>query len=113
MVFDRLARTEVLQLEQLANLDLAFCSFAMGSGDALGPVDRLFPRLHLDQPVAGDQLLRLGERPVDHGAFAPGELDPRALGARLEPVRSSSTPAFISSSLYFPMAASSFSSGMM
>ena len=54
-------------------------------GGALDPLDRLVLRLHLDQPEAGDQLLRLGERPVDDGPLAAGELDTRALRARVEP----------------------------
>src|SRR5262245_44283233 len=79
----RFAGSEVVQLEQLANLDLAFGSLAVGSGRALRPFDRLLLRLHLDQPVAGDQFLRLGEGPVDDGALPSGELDARALRARL------------------------------
>src|SRR2546425_194162 len=38
------------------------------------------------QVKAGDQLLRLGERPVDHGALVSREPDPRALRTRLEPL---------------------------
>ena len=55
-------------------------------GAALDPLDRLVHRLHLPQPEAGDQLLRLGERPVDHGPLvaenltrAPFELGWQAL----------------------------------
>src|SRR5438128_264504 len=68
------AGTEVLQLAQLANLDLAFLE-----GDAFSPVDRFVLRIYLDQPEAADQLLGLGEGPVDHGALCPRELDTRAL----------------------------------
>src|SRR3989304_4843901 len=82
VVFDRLARTEVLQLEYLANLDLAFLE-----GDALGPFDRLFLRLHLNQPETGDELLRLGEGSIDHGALRSREPDACALRARVEPLR--------------------------
>jgi hypothetical protein len=38
-----------------------------------------------ENPVARDQLLRLGERPIDDGALAFGELDPPPLGAREKP----------------------------
>ena len=55
-------------------------------GAALDPFDRLFLRLHLPQPEAGDQLLGLGEGPVDHGPLVAGELDARALRARMEPL---------------------------
>src|SRR6266567_3631779 len=51
--------TEVVRFEDLANLE----------------------------PEAGDQLLRLGERPVDHGPLTSGEPDTRALRARLQPLR--------------------------
>src|SRR3954471_14639080 len=79
---ERLA--EVVGLEDLADLDLGLR--ALGVGNALDPLDRLLLRLGLDQPEAGDQLLRLGERAVDHGALGARELDPRSLRARLEPL---------------------------
>ena len=46
-------------------------------GQRLSPLDRLLDRLHLPDPVAGDQLLGLGERPVDDGPLAARE--PHAL----------------------------------
>ena len=39
----------------------------------------------LPDPEAGDQLLGLGERPVDHGALGAVEHDARALRARVQP----------------------------
>src|SRR5258706_16334438 len=65
--------TEIRRLEHLANFDLALR--ASGIGAALDPFDRFFLRLHLNQPEAGDQLLRVGEGPIDHGPFHCGELD--------------------------------------
>ena len=50
------------------------------------PLDRLLLRLHLDQPVAADDLLRLGERAVDDRGLAARERDARALRARVQPV---------------------------
>jgi hypothetical protein len=44
----------------------------------------LLHRLHLKDPVAGDDLLGFAEGAVDHGALAGGELDPDALGAPME-----------------------------
>ena len=61
MVFDRFAGSEVVQLEHLANFDLALRGLAVRSRDPLGPFDRFLLRFHLDQPVARDQVLRLGE----------------------------------------------------
>src|SRR3989441_4300817 len=81
----RLARREVVQLEQLAHLDLAFLAVRSRIGIAPGPFHGLFFRLHLNKRVAGDELLRLGEGPVDHGALPSGVLDAPALRARLEP----------------------------
>src|SRR3989442_171342 len=75
--------TEVVRLEPLTNLDLE----AVIERRPLEPLDRLFFGLHLPQPEAGDQLLRLGERPVDHGPLASREPDTRALRARLQPLR--------------------------
>src|SRR5439155_23965193 len=73
-------RTEVLRLEDLANLDLC----AIPEGRPLDPLDRLFLRLHLPEPEAGHQLLRFGEGPVGHRPLPAGELHARSLGARLE-----------------------------
>src|SRR3989442_9933509 len=75
--------TEVVRFKDLANLDLE----AVIERRTLEPLDRLFFGLHLPQPEAGDQLLRLGERPVDHGPLGSREPDTRALRARLQPLR--------------------------
>src|SRR5712692_4567098 len=87
LLFPELGRElgpEVFRLEHLANLDLRLAR--EGIRAALEPFNRLCLRLHLPQPEAGDQLLRLGERPVDHGALDSREPDPRALRAWLEPL---------------------------
>src|SRR6267378_2566205 len=75
------AGSEIRRLENLANLD--FCSPVERS--AFEPFNRFFLRLHLPKPETGDQLLRLGEGPVDHGPLPTSELDARTLRARLEP----------------------------
>src|SRR5213594_328561 len=75
------ARREVLGLEHLADLHLGVLERS-----TLEPLDRLRLGLHLPEPEAGDQLLGLGERPVDHGPLPAGEPDPRALRAGLEPL---------------------------
>src|SRR5512143_856490 len=53
-------RAKVLVLEYLADLDLG-----LGAGHRVGapldPLDGLLLRLHLPQPIAGDQLFGLGE----------------------------------------------------
>jgi hypothetical protein len=64
-----------------------------------------------EDPVARDQLLRLGERPIDDGALAFGELDRLPSAPGRSPARSTSTPAFLSSSLYPPIAVRSSSLG--
>src|SRR5438552_7660572 len=74
---------EVLRLEHLANLDLGILPHRIGA--ALDPFDRLLLRLHLPDPEAGDQLLGLGEGPVDDGALRTREPDARALRARVQP----------------------------
>src|SRR5258708_10938974 len=73
------AGSAVWRLEDLPDLDLGILE-----GGALEPFDRLFLRLHLPQPEPGDELLPLRKGPVDHGPLSLGELDPRALRARLE-----------------------------
>src|SRR5712691_6934106 len=69
-------RAEVVRLEHLPNLDLALLERS-----ALEPRDRLVLRLHLPQPEAGDELLGLGERSVDHGPLRSFKPHARALRA--------------------------------
>src|SRR3546814_12099279 len=75
---------EILHAVERADLDLAGAEHRVRA--ALHPFDRFVERLHLPDPVAGDELLGLGERAVDHGAVLAVELDARALAARLQAV---------------------------
>src|SRR6266571_4206680 len=75
---------EVLRLEHLADLDLGILPHRIGA--ALDPFDRFFLRLHLPYPETRDQLLGLGEGPVDHGTLRSREPDARALRARVQPL---------------------------
>src|SRR5215472_14057604 len=64
---------EVAGFEHRADLDL----FApLAEWRAPDPLDRFLDRLHLPQPEPRDQLLALGEGPVQHGAVAATEPDP-------------------------------------
>src|SRR6185437_144044 len=80
----RVAGSKVVQLEKLADLDFTFLTLAMRSGNPFSPFDRLFPGLHLNDPVSGDQFLSLGEGAINNGALASGKLDARAFGTGLE-----------------------------
>src|SRR5690348_16665310 len=60
VMLDCLTGTEVLQLEDLPDFDLA--RLVMRIGTTLNPFDRLGLRLHLDNPVAGHELLRFSEK---------------------------------------------------
>src|ERR1700731_495931 len=84
--------TEVLCLEDLANLNFGFP--VMGTRAAFDPLDCLFHRSHLPEPEAGDQLLGFGEGPVDHGPLHSREPDALALRARLEPLGGEQHPGF-------------------
>src|SRR2546426_10597244 len=80
LLFPELGRElgpEVFCLEHLANLDLGLAFEREGIRSALDPFDRLCLRLHLPQPEVGDQLVRLGERPVDYGALVAREFEDR------------------------------------
>ena len=89
---------EVLGLEHRANGHLD----ATVEGRALDPLDRLLHRLHLPDPVAGDELLGLGERPVDDRALRAREAHALGLAtSACSPSPSSMTPALTSSSLNF------------
>src|SRR5262245_62217931 len=82
---DRLARRELVELEELADLDLAVLALAERSRKPARPLERLFARLHLDERVASHELLRLRERPVQDRALPSRVPDAPALGARLPP----------------------------
>src|SRR4029450_8634438 len=71
---------EVRELLDLADLD----HVAVLGRTAPRPLDRLLLRLRLDQPVAADRLLGLGERAVHDRGLAAGEADARGLGRRVE-----------------------------
>jgi hypothetical protein len=53
-------------------------------GETPGPCHDLLPQAHLDNGVAGNQLLGLRERTVHDGGLAAVVLDPPAAGARLQ-----------------------------
>src|SRR5688572_27326178 len=65
---------EVLGFGNRADFDLGVLERG-----ALEPFDRLFQGLHLPDPEAGDQLLRLGERPIDDRRLLSRELHPGAV----------------------------------
>src|SRR5688572_652667 len=65
---------KIAHLEERPDLDLTVLERG-----ALEPLDRLLLRLHVDEPVAGDQLLGLGEGAVGHRALLPRVGDARAL----------------------------------
>src|SRR6266536_2841478 len=83
VMLHRGAFAEIFHLEELANLNLAVYFVRVRA--TLHPFDRLGNRFHLDNPVAGDQLLRFGKRPVDHSPLVAGKSDARGLRARLQP----------------------------
>ena len=72
------AAAAVPVLEHLADLAHTLAHYPE---EALGQLDRLLLRLHLDDGKAGDQLLRLGEGSVGHGEFPSVDLDTGALRA--------------------------------
>src|SRR5215203_2841822 len=74
---------EVRHLDHLADLDLDVADHVR---EARGPFDGLILGLHLYDREAGDQLLRLGEWPIGDRTLAARELDPRAPGARVNPL---------------------------
>src|SRR6266516_1888173 len=78
--FGRKLLTEILSLEDSSELALALrtkASRGVNLHKSLGPLDRLGLRRELEDRVAGDQLLRFREGPVDHRALASGVPDPR------------------------------------
>src|SRR5437764_8137882 len=75
-------RAEVGRLEYLAKFNLG----ASVERCALQPFNGLFFRFHLPHPVAGNQFLGLGKRPVSYRPLSSRKFHPRALRARVEPL---------------------------
>src|SRR6516225_1017269 len=75
---------EVFGLEDLADLYVAFAIVAVGA--SLDPLDRLFERLNLPEPEAGDEFLAFGEGAVNDGAVLAGEVDAGAFGGGVKTV---------------------------
>src|SRR5574341_1665922 len=69
-------RSEVLGLVYRANLTLDI----FAEGRALDQFNRLIQRLHLPDPVARDEVLRLLKRSVNDGPLAPVARQPFSLG---------------------------------
>src|SRR5205807_7210512 len=78
----RIALGEFGRLEDLAHLDFS----SAVEGRALEPLDGLGLRLALPEPEPGDQLFRLGERPIDDRALLAFETNSRAVLARVQPL---------------------------
>src|SRR5215204_2828551 len=75
---------DIRRLEDRANLDLALAQHRVRA--APRPLDRLVHRRDLPDPVAGDQLLRLRERPIDNCAVLAGEAHPLPRRRGFEPL---------------------------
>src|SRR5215468_7292465 len=71
-------------LEDLADLYVAFA--VGGVGASLDPLDRLFERLNLPEPEAGDEFLGFGEGAVNDGAVLAGEVDAGAFGGGMKSI---------------------------
>src|SRR5436190_11675000 len=82
---ERRALRQILELEVLPHLDLGRAAIDRRVREFLRPLERLVARLDIDDRVAGDELLRLGERPVDHRTLLAIVLYAPALRARLQP----------------------------
>src|ERR1700733_9276079 len=73
----------VPKLDELSHFDLNLLTRSRRS--ALRPLDCFFDRLHLDKPVARDQLLRFREWPVNHCLLSVGRnVDARARRTRIQ-----------------------------
>ena len=69
---------EVFGLEDLADFYVAFAF--VGVRASLDPLDRLFERLDLPEPEAGNEFLAFNEGAVNDGAVLAGEVDAGAFG---------------------------------
>src|SRR5207249_2500156 len=69
-LLDRFAFAEILELEELPQLDFAGLLLAVRGGHAQRPLQCFLPGLHLNHPVAGDQVLAVGKRAIHYRALA-------------------------------------------
>src|SRR4029450_1932114 len=82
---ERAAFAEVLELEHPAHLDLAVRAVERRIGELPAPLDGLFTGFDVDDRVAGDEFLGLGERTVDDGPVGAAIAHAPPLRRRLEP----------------------------
>src|SRR5262245_31186630 len=75
---------EVVELEELPDFDVSFGPLAVGIRCAAGPFDGFFPGLHLNQPVAGDDLLAFGKGTVHHRPLSSRKPDSSAFRRGLQ-----------------------------
>src|SRR3989442_7016250 len=73
---------EVVGLEHGADFDVRLLVVRVRA--PLQPLDGLLHRLDLPEPETGDELLGLGERPIDDGTSRTRESHPLALGRRVQ-----------------------------
>src|SRR5882724_11073178 len=66
---------------------------AHGTSEALGPLERLLPRFHLDEGVASDELFGLGEWPSITVRFSPVPRGMSPGGQRASPPVSCPAPS--------------------
>jgi hypothetical protein len=85
MMLDCRALAEILELEDLADLDLAIL-LGTGWGTAFIHSTSLLLRLRLDDPVTGHQLLGSGEGTIDHRPLSPVKRNARALALGCRPL---------------------------
>src|SRR5690348_18431480 len=78
LVPPRRTGAEILRLVELAQLELDL-AISVEHRPFPQPLERFLLRAHLDDRVAGHELLRLGKRPVHDRRLAAVELDPRAV----------------------------------
>src|SRR3989442_276007 len=89
----RVGGGKILRLVEGADLNLGVGA-RQRVGTALHPLHRLVHRLHLPEPIPGNQLLGLGERAVVDGSLRARELHPLPQLARLEALAGEHDAAF-------------------
>src|ERR1700722_3760090 len=86
VLLDRLTRQVVFELNKLPNFDFRFLIWPMWRRSTIRPFDRFFARIHVDNPKAGDEFLRLRERTIDKRFLPAGrEFDPRTPRSPVQP----------------------------
>src|SRR4051812_38234085 len=76
-------RRKIVDFEKLPEFDFAVTQMRIRAAES--PIHGFLSGIHVDQPISGNEFLRLCKWPIDHTSFVSGKPDTESFGAGLKP----------------------------